>query len=319
MSLTGALEAFPIAEVIGLIGKTRKSGVLKIDGDNVEARVYFTEGQISYGTTRRDEEFHAKLVEAGLVDPKQWVHVERRDRSISDILASGASEETLTAFLKDQVSDVLFRILRQAAGTFSFSDDVAPRFDTGVLVDVGECIDEANHRIERWSDIEQVIPGVGFHLRPVPSAAGDDGPLELDADEWRVLAGLLGQASVEHVARTLGWSEFKAAETMAAMVRRGLLEVADHRPSARHVYGEVEPEPASIEVVGPRVPASSDSDGEAVAGGGAAVDPMVDKEPDEDERELLKGALSDMVSEPEDRLAGLRRRRGIGSIGRDGS
>ncbi len=318
MSLTGALEAFPIAEVIGLIGKTRKSGVLKIDGDHIEARVYFSEGRVSYGTTRRDEEFHAKLVEAGLVDPKQWVHVERRERSIADILASGASEETLTAFLKDQVSDVLFRILRQDAGTFSFSDDVAPRFDTGVVLDVGECVDEANHRMARWADIEQVIPGVGFHLRPVAAAAPDDGSLQLDADEWRVLAGLLGQASVEHVARTLGWSEFKAAETMAAMVRRGLLEVADHRPNARHVYGEEAEDVPPIEVVGPRVPASQEEGQEA-----SEATEETESEPsagsDDDERELLKGALSDMVAEPDDRLSGLRRRRGIGSIGRDGS
>ena len=107
MSLSGALESFPVVEVLKLAGRTGKSGVLRVDAQGLEARIYLTEGKLSYGTTRRDEEFHSKLVEAGLVDPEAWVDVERRERSISDILSEGATKEQLNAFMLDQIGDAM--------------------------------------------------------------------------------------------------------------------------------------------------------------------------------------------------------------------
>jgi len=311
MSLSGALESFPVVEVLKLAGRTGKTGVLRVDAQGLEARMYLTEGQLSYGTTRRDEEFHGKLVEAGLVDPEAWVEVERRERSISDILSEGATQGQLNAFMLDQMADVLFRVLRESSGRFAFSEDVAPRFETGVLLDVEQCVAEAEQRLGRWKEIESVIPSVAFHLTLAPDAA-DGSPVQISAQEWRVLAGFVGSGTVEEASRRLGWSEFKAAELMAAMVRRNLLVVADHRPEGRYTYGESASSPASgsdaskITVVGPRLSASSE---------------VAEEEPkEESDSELLPSALSDIVAPSEQGPpAGLKRRRTLGAIVREAS
>lgn len=301
MSLSGALESFPVVEVLKLAGKTAKTGVLRVDAQGLEARIYLVGGALTYATTRRDEEFHSRLVEAGLVDPKAWVDVERRERSIMDILRGGATPDQLSEFMLDQVSDVLFRVLRESSGRFAFSDDVAARFDTGVLLDVDVCVTEAQQRLDRWREIETVIPGVGFHLSLRPGA-GDDQPISLENLEWRVLASFTGSGSVEECARKLGMSEFRTAELMAGMVRAGLLAVADGRPDGRYTYGEADadtPEESSDEERPTIEVLSTDKD---------AVD-------DDEDQEVLRSALSDIVA-PEEPPS-LKRRKGLQELLRE--
>ncbi len=303
MSLSGALESFPIVEVLKLVARSGKDGVLRVDAQGLEARLYVEDGQLTYGTTRRDEDFHSKLVEANMVDPRAWVEVERRERTISDILKDGATREQLEEFMLDQVSDVIFRVLREASGRFAFSEDVSPRFDTGVALDVEASITEANSRLGRWQEIEEVIPGVAFHLTVNPDASSE-GSVMVTADEWKVLCTMAGASSVEEVSRKQGWSEFRSAQLMANMVRRGLLVLADARPNGRYSYGEetAEPERDSFEVIGSK---AQERHAEESA-----------EETPSDKAELAASALTEM-SEPDGDRGVLPRRKGLGSIVRE--
>jgi hypothetical protein len=305
MSLSGALESFPIVEVLKLVARSGKSGVLRVDAQGLEARLYLEGGQLTYGTTRRDEEFHSKLVEANMVDPRSWVEVERRERTICDILKDGANKEQLEEFMLDQVSDVIFRVLREASGRFAFSEDVSPRFDTGVTLDVEASIAEGNSRLGRWKEIEEVIPGVAFHLTVNPEASSE-GSVVVTADEWRVLCTMAGASSVEEVSRKQGWSEFRSAQLMANMVRRGLLVLDDRRPSGRYSYGEetAESERGSFEVIGSR---SQEPHGE---------EPADTEETASTDAGLAASAPTEMSDSDGDRGV-LHRRKGLGSIVRE--
>jgi hypothetical protein len=305
MSLSGALESFPIVEVLKLVARSGKNGVLRIDAQGLEARLYLEDGRLTYGTTRRDEDFHSKLVEANMVDERAWVDVERRERTISDILKEGATREQLEEFMLDQVSDVIFRVLREASGRFAFSEDVSPRFDTGVALEVEASVTEANSRLGRWKEIEEVIPSVAFHLTVNPEP-NSEGSVVVAADEWKVLCFMAGASSVEELSRKQGWSEFRSAQLMANMVRRGLLVLADEVPSGRYSYGEEAAEAArdSFQVIGsrPREPRS-----------GGSVD---ESEATSDEAELAASVLSEVSDSDGDRGV-LQRRKGLGSIVRE--
>lgn len=302
MSLSGALESFPIVEVLKLVARSGKSGVLRVDAQGLEARLYLEDAKLTYGTTRRDEEFHSQLVEANMVDPRAWVDVERRERTISDILKNGASREDLEEFMLDQVSDVIFRILRESSGRFAFSEDVSPRFETGVSLEVQGCVDEANARLGRWKEIEEVIPGIGFHLTANPQATGD-GPVTISAEEWRVLSTIMATGSVEDVSRKQGWSEFRAALLMAGMVRRGILVVSDARPNGRYSYGEEIGDTIreTFEVIGSK---NSES-----RGAGTEQEPA--------ESEEARATELDTPDESDDERSSLQRRKGLGAILRE--
>jgi len=305
MSLSGALESFPIVEVLKLVARSGKNGVLRVDAQGLEARLYLEHGQLTYGTTRRDEDFHSRLVEANMVDPRAWVEVERRERTVSDILKDGATREQLEDFMLDQVSDVIFRVLREASGRFAFSEDVSPRFDTGVVLDVEASIEEANSRLSRWKEIEEVIPGVAFHLTVNPEASGD-GSVVATTDEWKVVCTMAGASSVEEVSRKQGWSEYRSAQLMADMVRKGLLVLADTRPSGRYSYGEqtAEPERGSFEVIGSKTQERH------------AEEPAEAEKAPSDEAEFAGSALTEISESDADRGV-LQRRKGLGSIVRE--
>ncbi len=146
MSLTGALEAFPLPEVLRLLARSEKSGTLRIDASDLQGRIYLTDGSLTYATTRREEDLVDDLVGAGLIDSQDWVLVERREKNVVEVLVEDATEQQLTDLVADQIADVIFRLMRRTDGDFEFSESVGPRYNTGVRVDIDASITEAEKR-----------------------------------------------------------------------------------------------------------------------------------------------------------------------------
>lgn len=237
MSLTGALDAFPLPEILRLLARSQKSGALQIDAADLHGRIYLTDGWLTYATTRRDEDLVEDLVGAGLIDSQDWVLVERREKDVIEVLRDGVETAQLEALVGDQVAEVIFRLLRRPDGSFEFRDGAPARFATGILLDVDGSISEAERRAAQWAAIEKVIPGVEFHLRMAPELPDSD-DITLSARSWMVLSAMQGESTIEEVARRLGWTDFQVGQLMADLVRAGLLSITDLPPSASYGYGE---------------------------------------------------------------------------------
>jgi hypothetical protein len=292
MSLTGALEAFPLPEVLRLLARSQKSGTLRIDGADLQGRIYLSDGSLTYATTRREEDMADDLVGAGLIDSQDWVLVERREKDVVDVLNEHATKEQLTALLADQIADVIFRLMRRTDGDFEFSESVGPRYNTGVSIDIDACIVEAEQRNIQWAEIEQVIPAITFHLRMVPDLA-DRNDVSLPAATWRILAALHGEGSIEEVARRLGMTDFAVGQVMAELTRDDLLEIVDMPPPAAYGYGE---DPDGVEEGQPEHPSDDAT------------------QPTADDAELLRDALSEVVAtDDEPTSPAVARKRGLGA------
>lgn len=290
MSLTGALEAFPLPEVLRLLARSSKSGALRIEAADLQGRLYLEDGFLTFATTRHEEDLAADLVTAGLIDSQDWVLVERREKNVAEVLSESVTEQQLTALLADQIADVIFRLTRRTDGDFEFSDSVGPRYNTGVRIDVDGCIAEAEERNIRWTEIESVIPAITFHLRMVPNLT-DRAEVSLPATTWQILAALHGEGSIEEVARRLGMTDFAVGQVMAGLVRDGLLEIVDLPPEAAYAYGE---DSETEEEVQPD-----------------RTDPTAQSE---DDASLLRGALSEVVAAEEDvSPATVARKHGLGA------
>lgn len=290
MSLTGALEAFPLPEVLRLLARSSKSGALRIEAADLQGRLYLEDGFLTFATTRHEEDLAADLVTAGLIDSQDWVLVERREKNVAEVLGESVTEQQLTALLADQIADVIFRLTRRIDGDFEFSDSVGPRYNTGVRIDVDGCIAEAEERNIRWTEIESVIPAITFHLRMVPDLT-DRAEVSLPATTWQILAALHGEGSIEEVARRLGMTDFAVGQVMAGLVRDGLLEIVDLPPEAAYAYGE-----------------DSDTKEEFQPD---RTDPTAQSE---DDASLLRGALSEVVAAEGDvSPATVARKHGLGA------
>lgn len=278
MSLTGALEAFPLPEVLRLLARSQKSGALRISAAELQGRIYLSGGSLTYATTRRDEDLADDLVGAGLIDSQDWVLVERREKDVVEVLNERTTAQQLTDLLSDQIADVIFRLMRRTDGDFEFSESVGPRYNTGVTINVDTCIAEAEERNTQWAEIEKVIPAITFHLRMIPDL-NDRNEVSLPAATWRILAALHGEGSIEEVARRLGMTDFAVGQIMAALVRNGLLEIVDMPPAAAYGYGD---DLAAVEVLTPE------------------TDRDETNEPSDSDTVLLRDALSDVVAADDD-------------------
>jgi hypothetical protein len=198
--------------------------------------------------------------------------------------------------LADQIADVIFRLMRRTDGDFEFSESVGPRFDTGISIDVDQSIEAAIQRIAAWEKIEEVIPATTFHLRMVADLA-DRNEVSVPAVDWRILAALHGDGSIEEVARRLGMTDFAVAQSMAEMARNGLLEIVDMPPAAAYGYGEEEQAKPSSAYAEPE----------------PKPEPETVEVPEEDQV-LLAGALSKVVAgEEQTDQPPVGRRRGLGA------
>jgi hypothetical protein len=327
MALTGTLESIPLPEVLRMLARSRKSGCLRVDAGGLQGKIYLSDGWMTYATTRRDQDLRADLLSAGMVDEAGWMHVERRERGIADILTDGHLPEDLTHFITEQITDVLFRLSRPGHGTFDFGEDVGPHYPTEQKINIEVCLDEAEKRIAQWRLIEEVIPGVNFRLRMVQVLPDEAREVTITADTWRLLSALNGQGTVEEVAARLGATDFQIAQVMAQMARQGLLEVVDKLAPARYSYGDGEGEeitdgsgstetapPDEITIIRPD--GEGDVDAEAVE---AAEE--VD-EVEVDDADLLQSVLNDFTADSDgEEDAGtersLGRRRGLGALARE--
>ncbi len=327
MALNGRLESIPLAEVLRMLARAKKSGCLRVEASTLEGRIYLRDGLLSYATTRRDDDLRADLLNAGYVKSEDWLSVERREKVIADVLVEGTSEGDLRDFLTEQGTEVIFRLNRPGRGTFDFGDDVVPRYDAGELIDIEVCLAEAEHRAAQWAEIEEVIPGTKFRLRMAPELPGQARDVTLTSDTWRLLAAMGKQGTVEEVAQGVGATDFTVARAMASMVRQGLVELAESL-DARETYNDapmdVPYEEEDLQEVEPVEPDDEGDIGqdedELLASLLSGIGSTDLEDDDQDDLEILRASYDsdgDLGGSLSERAAELSRRRGIGAAVRN--
>ena len=52
MTLSGNIESFPLSEVLRLAARAQQSGLLRVESGGIHGRIYFSDGFLTYATTR---------------------------------------------------------------------------------------------------------------------------------------------------------------------------------------------------------------------------------------------------------------------------
>ncbi len=262
MTLSGNIESFPLSEVLRLAARSRQSGLLRIESGGVHGRVYFTDGLLTYATTRDHDDLGGDLTQLGMIDPHKWYPVERGEEPIASALAQGTTNEDVRRFLAERVADVLVRLLRSRHGRFDFSEEAQPTYITGQRFEVEEVLHGVEARVREWAEIEATIPVENATIH-MARDLGDRDTITVDDTAWRILAALGSRSTVDGVADDTGLGDFVVAKTMADMVRKGLLEVKvaseldAHRERMNDTYGAGEPSPVGAEAPAAATPGQS--------------------------------------------------------------
>ena len=141
---------------------------------------------------------------------------------------------------------LVFELLRHREGAFGF-EAVEPVVDPLREVDVDPrpvagCLEDAGQLLERWQAIEAVVPSSSCLVRLVPELPGDS--IELDAKDWRTVAGVGHGMTVEQLRDHLSVDEFSLCEQLADLAGSGLLLVDEPETTADRPIEPSEDSPA---------------------------------------------------------------------------
>lgn len=215
--LSGSLEDFPLPDVLRLLAKGHKDGVLHMYGDVVRGRVYLDDGRISYATTRETDDF----AEGQGSEPRK--SEDRRRVRLDEV--HDDDPELFGEVLRLQIVEVLVRLGRETSGSFVFQNGVAPQEPVKEPFEVNELLAAAEAELKEWHRIESIIGTTSTPLRMV-TGVPDDQKISLDGTAWNALAALGDGDTTRAVAERLNVFEIVAARIMARLVEDDLVEIA---------------------------------------------------------------------------------------------
>lgn len=244
MILAGRLTDWSVLDLLQIMRITGKTGSLEVEGSRRRGVIYFRDGEI----------VHAELVPS---PPSQ--------------VPPHASPEQLRAAVVDVV--YVLHLLKDGSftvGTASVGGEGPPPWSTP------EILEEVQARLQVEEEIRQAGISDETLLRLVPSTPG---PVELQPEDWLVLAALTAEFSITELEWRLGRSTAVAA--VRSLQRAGLLEIEAAPPDP----GDQEP---AADVTAPQPVADTDPtprghQEQAVPAAGAASAPPTWWEPAPDE------------------------------------
>jgi hypothetical protein len=200
-SIEGRIRDLGLAEVLQLLARSRKTGVLHCDAPLLSrrARVDFVDGAI---------------VDATVAAVGAWAPHEARPPEV-DADSPRAREEAV------------LEVLCWRDGTFRFAPDVslpaAEPMAGRARLPMEPLLIEAAQRVLVWDRIESLVP----HARVVPAfadvASGGSGPLRLTPPQWEVLAHVDGVRDLVALATSTQRDFVDVAERVYELMLAGLL------------------------------------------------------------------------------------------------
>jgi uncharacterized protein DUF4388 len=266
MALQGTLKDFGLGDIFQLIGIQRKTGVLKLESAEDSVTIKFLEGQVvGADTKRRSVEglLGSVLVRTGRITATQLQEALREQkRSLQRLgfvlVRNGMiSEDDLIEALRVQSLQIIYRLFRWRAGTYSFKgvDDLdyderhfQPISAETILMEGARMIDEwpiierrirSDHQVFRRSAAAEQL------ARRVDSIVDRDMDVDLGTDdvgrerpeaerlsneEREVLSLVDGKRTVEEINDLSSLGEFDTYRVLSELLTRHLVEEVRRSP-----------------------------------------------------------------------------------------
>ena len=234
--LSGSLDAFALPDVFALLAMTRKTGVLSIAGGRTDGRVDFHEGEIAYAVSdTRRMALASRLLGGGLVDEEQLRHVVAAQRGGAAALSRVLHDDGLLApelfdtFVREQIQDAVFELMRLTAGTFSFTTEPEQEGESAVRVRVpsDQLVAEGGRRLDEWAQIKSHVVSHSAVVTLAPRPATESVTVSMEPAQWQLLTFVDGRRTVHDLVDLTGRGEYATCQVIAGLVQQGLVEVVD--------------------------------------------------------------------------------------------
>ena len=234
--LKGDLTSTPFAPLLISLAEEDSTGCLHIsDAEGDEALIYFRTGLV-YAVTvpGRRPQLGAKLVSSGALAPEALAEALEAQRTelqgwkLGELLVhlGYVDQPVVEAFVKEQVNDAIWDLIRWTEGRWRFRKGEKTREDVAPPMAVTELLTTLRERGVEWEAISEVVHGPT--AVPMLSAGGGGAAeMTLDADAWSMLCKIDGERSVAELARDCGYTLFEAGQVLVSLVQAGLVDIEE--------------------------------------------------------------------------------------------
>lgn len=225
----GSLAETRSSDVIGQLVEERRTGVLKV-GETAPSWAAFSEGSLVVAGSVTGPSLRDLITSAGLVDHQVLHGISQRagshDLQLLAELVEQVDPWTLEPLLRERCVAVLFEMLLPSREPYAFLPGdplgLAAHFSFPTL----ELLAEAQHRVEDWARIAAAIPSTQVTFRPRRRLAPDIAEVQLDRDQWAVLAVLDGRRTVSQTIAAIGRPAYDVCSVIHQLLQQGLIERA---------------------------------------------------------------------------------------------
>ncbi len=284
--LEGTLESFTLPDIFQLLAFTKKTGCLQLDDGSSQGRVYLKDGQVYYAVSSGGRlALGRRLVGAGLVatdqlkqalDDQEEAARDGRGLRVGQILVRNGvvSDETLETFVREQIQDAVFDLMRWSTGAFAFDSGEGSAIEEPIelAVSVENLIMEGSRRLEEWDAVHKKIPSLDavVAMAPLPGDSGVE--VSLQPEEWRLLTLVDGRRTVGELVEVFGQGEFHTCKVLYGLAGAGLLEIRDPAVEGPPSIAALLTQQELLRSLEDDAPASRQDTAGSHAGDGPAVD-----------------------------------------------
>ena len=254
MALEGTFKDFPITDILQLIGLQKKTGLLTLETNEREIRIFFSEGNVMCvedSLRNPEERLGVLLTNAGSISKGQLEEALARQRETRGrlgfiLLQMGyVKGQDLERTLERQVFETTSQIFRWKEGRYKFSSQRISH-SRDCLADpipIENLLLEAMRMIDEWPLIEREIPSLDCLLTKNLASSENVGLEDASEDGRRIFGLVDGKKNVREIVDVSHLSDFDTCKILAGFVSSGILEVKasagpiaeaqPHAPSSR--------------------------------------------------------------------------------------
>jgi hypothetical protein len=210
--LEGDLTRFEVPDLLTFLHIGRRTGVLVMERDNQESKLFFREGSPVFATSSKDElKLGSMMVRMGKISQdsleRALTRLHTAGHRLGQLLLGEkiVSEAELASFLKVQVSEVIFETFDWRQGVFSFWDRIPPPATAVTLeMDLQNLLMEGVRRIDEKGRLSEVFPDLSMSVEAVANPERVKHSVTLTPEEWKVFFLVDGRRSLSEICRLMG-------------------------------------------------------------------------------------------------------------------
>lgn len=241
-SFRGLIGRVEVPDLLTFVNLGRRTGVTELARNEQSTRVFFRMGDPVFATSDKEGlRIGDVLLRAGKITRKDVERCMARHRAavghrLGQVLVSEGllKDEELSAYLKVQVSDVIFDTFGWTEGSFAFYDDVSPPPDACTLeMDIQNLLMEGVRRMDERGRLAEVFPDQDAVMETLANPDRLRDHVTLVPEEWRVLFMVDGRRSLREICQIAGNpDELTTLEILNRLLSGNLIGFASSRKSS---------------------------------------------------------------------------------------